>query len=172
MNEVINNILTRRSIRDFTEQSLTKAEILPLLEVARYAPSGMNLQTAKYTAVLNKEIIKELADAIGAVLSRENYRFYGATALIITSNERDSKWNREDNACAMQNIMLAAHSVGIGSVWINQLLTICDEPIIRNILNKLEIPENHVVYGVAALGYSACEPKGQIAKKNNCHIVE
>ena len=53
----------------------------------------------------------------------------------------------------MENIFLAAHSLGIGSVWINQLQGICDDPKVRQILSILEIPADHVVYGMAALGY-------------------
>jgi nitroreductase len=78
---------------------------------------------------------------------------YNPTAIIIPSNERDSVWGRDDNACALQNIFLAAKSYNVGSVWINQLNNICDEPKIREILNEIEIPENHIVYGLAALGY-------------------
>lgn len=54
----------------------------------------------------------------------------------------------------MENIFLAAHSLGIGSVWINQLQGICDEPSIREILNDFGIPADHIVYGMAALGYA------------------
>ncbi|MBP3581557.1 MAG: NAD(P)H nitroreductase, partial [Clostridia bacterium] len=45
-------------------------------------------------------------------------------------------------------------SYGVGSVWINQLTNICDESEIREILNKFGVPENHIVYGLAALGYA------------------
>ena len=51
--------------------------------------------------------------------------------------------------------LLAAHSFGIGSVWINQLRTLCDDPEVRALLDEFEIPSDHVVYGMAALGYPA-----------------
>ena len=63
-----------------------------------------------------------------------------------------------DCACAMQNIFLAAKSLGIGSCWINQLGQTCDDPDVRAFLTKLGIPENHRVYGCAALGYAAAAP--------------
>ena len=50
-------------------------------------------------------------------------------------------------------LFLAAHSLGIGSVWINQLQDVCDVPAIRQVLDELGIPADHVVYGMAALGY-------------------
>ena len=60
----------------------------------------------------------------------------------------------EDNACALENIFLAAHSFCIGSVWINQLRDICEEEEVRDILTDWGIPENHQVFGMAALGLS------------------
>ncbi len=172
MNEVIENILTRRSIRDFSQKQPTAQEMEVLLNAAIYAPSGANRQTWKFTAILNADIIQELANAIGTIWERENYNFYGAPALIITSNEADSKWGRCDNACAMQNIGLAAHSMGIGTVWINQFFDHSYEPQLRAILTKLGIPQNHVVYGVAAVGYSKSEPKGKVDKVGEYTIVE
>lgn len=59
-----------------------------------------------------------------------------------------------DCACALQNIFLAAKSLGIGSCWINQLGQTCDDPDVRAFLTQLGIPENHRVYGCAALGYA------------------
>ena len=59
----------------------------------------------------------------------------------------------EDNACALENIFLAAHSLNIGSVWINQLRKYNDDELLREYFRKLKIKDNHVVYGIAALGY-------------------
>ena len=69
-----------------------------------------------------------------------------------------------DCACAMQNIFLAAKSLGIGSCWINQLGQTCDDPDVRAFLMKLGVPENHRVYGCAALGYA---PEGAPMKDKN-----
>ena len=84
------------------------------------------------------------------------------------SNLRDSIWGKEDDACALENIFLAAHSYGVGSVWINQLQNICDTPAIRDILNDFGVPADHVVYGMAALGYpdpdTEIQPKERIGK--------
>lgn len=172
MNEVINNILTRRSIRDFSDEPVSKDNLEILIETAIYAPSGQNRQTWKFFAVTNKEIIDNLALTIGEVLGRQNYHFFNAQALIIPSNEIGSRLGRDDNACALQNIFLAGHSLNIGSVWINQLLDICDDPKIRPILDQIGIPENHEVYGFAALGYSKSEPSGKTEKRGTFTIVE
>ena len=153
MNETMKTILERRSVRNFTSEPISDKILNDLVNAALHAPSGMCRKTWKFTVITNLEIIKKLAETIKKVLNREVYDMYSPVAIIIPSNERDSAWGKEDNACALQNIFLAAHSYGVGSVWINQLSNICDEPEIRNILNELEIPNNHVVYGLAALGY-------------------
>ena len=70
----------------------------------------------------------------------------------------------EDNACALENMFLAAHSFGIGSVWINQMRDICDEPEVREMLRSWEIPDSHRVFGMAALGYAAASEKKRSEK--------
>lgn len=62
-----------------------------------------------------------------------------------------------DCACALENIFLAAKSLGIGSCWINQLGQTCDDPDVRAFLTKLGVPESHKVYGCAALGYAPAD---------------
>ena len=80
---------------------------------------------------------------------------------------------KRTNACAMENIFLAAHSLGIGSVWINQLQGICDEPSIREILNDFGIPADHIVYGMAALGYADdVKAEKKADRKSSCSGID
>ena len=154
MNETMKTILNRRSVRSFSSEPISEEILKDLVNAAMHAPSGMCRKTWKFTVVTNKKIIENLSGVIAKVLNRPGYDMYNPVAIIIPSNQRDSKYGREDNACALQNIFLAAESYDIGSVWINQLTEICDEPEIRTILNELEIPEDHIVYGLAALGFA------------------
>jgi len=158
VNPVIENLLTRRSIRSFSQKKISRQDLELILKTGIYAPSGMNRQTIRLTAVTDPEKIKKLAQITGEKLKRKDYGFYNANVIIIPSNERGSYWGIEDNACSLENIFLAAHSLGIGSVWINQLREICDEPEIRQLLREWQIPDEHVVYGMAALGYADSKP--------------
>ena len=169
MNETMNVILSRRSTRKFTAEPISDEIMQQLVEAALHAPSGMGQKTWKFIAITDKSAIHTLAAAIAAQLGREGYNMYDPTALIIPTNRRDSRFGREDNACALQNIFLAAESFGVGSVWINQLQGICDEPGIRPVLRKLGVPDDHVVFGMAALGYPA---EGSVKPYRACGEVQ
>ena len=170
MNPVMDAILTRRSVRSFTGERISRPTLEQLVEAARYAPSGMNKQLWKFTVVQDPALLQRLAGVIARELGRdEDYNFYGANALILASNDRDNPHGVEDCACALENIFLAAHSMGVGSVWINQLKGICDVPAVRQVLDQLHLPQNHVVLGMAALGYPA-GPAPKAVKRS--HVAE
>ena len=154
MNETMQTIMNRRSVRAFTQEQIPEEILKDLVEAALHAPSGMGKKTWQFTVVENREKIDRFATAVKEVCKRDSYDMYRPAALIIPSNQRDSIFGKEDNACALQNIFLAATSYGIGSVWINQLQGNCDDPLIRPTLREWGIPDDHVVYGLAALGYA------------------
>jgi len=173
MNTIIENLLSRRSIRAFKKEDIPMAQLQEIARAGVYAPSAMNRQTWKFTVVTRQETISRLAGVIGAQLNRAGYDMYQPAALIIPSNDRATVWGREDNACALENIFLAAHSLGIGSVWINQLQGICDEPPVRAVLDEFQLPANHVVYGIAALGYAADgQENKEVVKTGEIHVIE
>ena len=153
MNEVIKNILGRRSVRKFTDREISKDDLEQIVTAGIHAPSGMNKQLWHFSVVKNKDLIDSLAKSIGEILDRDGYDFYRPTALILVSNDRDNPHGQDDGACALENIFLAAHSLGIGSVWINQFRGICDDKRLRPLLKQAKVPDNHIIYGVAALGY-------------------
>ena len=155
MNETLKTILSRRSIRSFADTPIPDDILKDLVDAAMHAPSAMCRKTWKFTVISNKKLINKIIEAIKIATGREEYNMYNPVTIIIPSNYRDSRFGRDDNACALQNIFLAAKSYDIGSVWINQLTDICDVPEVRAVLNELEIPEDHIIYGIAALGYKA-----------------
>lgn len=172
MNAVMECLLTRRSTRAFEQKEIPADVLEQILETAIYAPSGMGRQTWQFTAVTDRNKIQQLAAAVEKELGREGYNMYEPEVIIIPSNERDSRYGMEDNACALENIFLAAHSFGIGSVWINQIRDICDLPSVRSLLKEWGVPDNHVVYGIAALGYPAPAPAKEIHKTGKIVITK
>lgn len=169
MNPVINAILTRRSIRKFLAKPVPGELLDIILQAAYHAPSGHNMQTWRFTVLQNIEKISILKETIKKVAQEKKVNFYGfeqPPCLILISNDTRNPDGCQDASCAAQNIFLAAHSYGLGSVWLNALMTLCDEPEIRALLTSYGIPANHRVWCMAAVGYPAA-PGVTLAKKKD-----
>ena len=170
MNEVLNNIQARHSTRVYTDRQVSAENLNQILQAATYAPNGMHLETWHFTAIQNKEILCELNEAVKKAFAKSTEPrlqerghsttyccYYHAPTLVIVSNEPTQWWASMDCACALENIFLAARSLGIDSCWINQIGQTCDDPDVRTLLNRLGVPANHKVYGCAALGYAPAD---------------
>ena len=155
MNEIFENIITRRSVRAFNQEKKVEKNILEnIVTAGMFAPTARNRQLTQFTVVARGDLIQKLAKAVATALNiSEDYDFYKPTAIILTSCPSDSKFIKEDTSCALQNMFLYAHSVGIGSVWINQPVVCCNDPCVREVLTELGVPENHNLGGMMALGY-------------------
>ena len=172
--------------RAYTGQQVLEEDLQAILEAATYAPSGMHLETWHFTAIQNMDKLTELNERIkGAFAKSDDSRlqerghsktyccYYHAPTLVIVSNEPTQWWAGMDCACAIENMFLAAQSLGIGSCWINQLGTTCDDPEVREFITALGVPANHKVYGCVALGYpdSKIPMKEKKVKVNTITIV-
>lgn len=168
-NDVIRCLMERRSVRDFTDQPVPRALLEVILQTGIHAPSGHNMQTWQFTVLLQREKIQRLKQVIAPVAERRKVHFYGFNdppVIILVSNDRRNHDSIQDSSCAAENMMLAAHSLGLGSVWINALSSICDEPEIRELLDSYGIPARHTVIATLALGWPQ-EPGRLLAKKQN-----
>lgn len=173
MNQVYDNIITRRSTRSFTNQKISKEDLDLILKAGISAPSGMNRQSWQFTVIRKQEGIQKLASAVQKAADRSpEYNFYAPDVIVLVSNDRDNVNGLADAACAMQNMFLMAHSLGIGSCWINQLRLICDEPQIRELLDGYGIPANHIVWGIADFGYAAVPAKESKRNEEVIHFVD
>lgn len=168
-NQVMNTILERRSVRKFTDQAVGDEELHAICQAAAYAPSAMNRQAWHFTVVSNREKLLRLNAAVKTTMADSDverirarstdgtYNFYyNAPVLIIVSCSPDALYPREDTGCALENIFLAAASLNLGSCWINQLGNGASEaPVVRAVLDEMDVPKNNRVYGCAAIGYPA-----------------
>lgn len=169
VNPVITNILKRRSVRDFTNQPISKSKLERIVQAGIYAPTGHNLQTWKFTVIQDEEKILELRTTIENVAKKMELKLYGFNnprVLILISNDRRNENGIQDSACAAENMMLAATSYGIGTVWLNHLKKICDCVEIRTLLTSYGIPETHIVCSMVAMGYSDRKVKAPLRKQD------
>lgn len=192
MNPVIENILTRRSIRAYRPDQIPEKDLEVILQAGSYAPNANGLQNWKFTAIQNPQVIQKVNQAMrqallelpeGSELATKfesliekakdpNAEFlYGAPTYIIVSHLKDASNALADTALAIGTMMLAAHSLGIGSCWLNQLRGLTNEPAVRRLLNELGIPENHNVYGSVGMGYAAEPPQPPAPRKDVICII-
>lgn len=163
MTDALNNIMTRRCIRAFKPEQITEGELSVLLEAGLAAPTSRNRQNTIFT-VLQGDALKR----IDAVISRPEIPsfYYKAPTLIMVSAPEDHWLGDCDCAVALENMLLAAHAIGLGAVWINQVRREgAVEPEIRAYYDSLGLPSDHVAYGAVAVGYPAAGPRDKTIKR-------
>lgn len=169
MNEVIEMMKTRRSIRKFKPDALPDGIIEQIAEAGTYAATGKNLQSPTIIAVTNKQLrdrISEMNRKIGGW--QEGFDpFYGAPAMLIVLADKNVPTAVYDGSLVMGNLMLAAHSLGVGSIWIHRAKEEFESEEGKAILAELGITGNQVGIGHCALGYiDGEEPKAAPRKEN------
>lgn len=172
-------IKTRRSTRKFKQIPLEKEKLDQIIEAGRYAPSGGNNQTTHFLVVQNREVLAKLAElsckaframeetpgmyksmvkSIRMAKSDKPYIFhYDAPVLIITANIKSYGNNIADCSCALENMMIQANGMDLGSCWINQLKWLNEDPEILEYLRSLGLKEEERVYGALSVGYPDTE---------------
>lgn len=169
MNEVIEMMKTRRSIRKFKPDALPDEIIEQIAEAGTYAATGKNLQSPTIIAVTNKQLrdrISEMNRKIGGW--QEGFDpFYVAPAMLIVLADKNVPTAVYDGSLVMGNLMLAAHSLGVGSIWIHRAKEEFESEEGKAILAELGITGDQVGIGHCALGYiDGEEPKAAPRKEN------
>ena len=146
---------SRRSIKQFTDDKIPYEDLLEIAKAARATPTSVNLQSRKFTMVQNKSLIQELETALGQAIGQPGYDLYNANALLLISSRRGYTYNEIETGLAVQNPYLAATALGYGTTWTDQIRHLSDEKYFRAVLNKLEIPSNHILWTILPIGVPA-----------------
>lgn len=163
MNKTIENIISRRSVKKYTDQQVPIELVEEVVKAGMYAPSGMNKQSAKIIAVTNKEMRDRLSRInleiiMGKKLvtsSGHNDPFYGAPVVLVVLAKKEIGTNVYDGALVMENMMIAAQSLGLGSCWIHRAKETFESEEGKQILSELGIADEYVGIGNCILGYAA-----------------
>ena len=168
------NIITRRSTRKYLDKEVSQELLEKIIEIGRYAPSGGNSQSNHFLVIQNKQIIDHLVKMVERAFSQmeitENmyrslqnsinlskkgeYVFcYNAPVLIIAANKKGYGNNQADCALALENMMLEANELDLGSCYINQLKWLNENQKILSYLQSLGMNEDERVYGSLIVGY-------------------
>ncbi len=172
MKDIIEIIKTRRCVREYKDNDVSDADIEFLIDCGRYAPSGFNMQPWSFLVIKNKDVLhklsesgkksmipllepvktisKKASDFLVFLKTKGTSMFYGAPVLVIILGNKNSPTADVDCTLAAQNMMLAAHSKGIGSCWIGGLLpAITDEKLLK----ELGAPDGYKAVAPLIFGY-------------------
>jgi nitroreductase len=172
MNETITSILERRSIRKFKAEQITREQLELIVKAGVYAPSGRNRQPWHFSVLQGLEAIDRLTAEVKAATERMpnnpykdfvlsagyTVNYHAPTFIIVSGDPGLSTTVVQDCSLALGNMFLAAHSLGIGSCWINQICPLSEEPGFAQTLLKLGVPAGYHVYGCGAFGYPESRP--------------
>lgn len=163
MNRTIEDIISRRSVKKYTDQPVPHELIEQVVKAGMYAPSGMNKQSAKIIAVTNKEMRDRLSRINLEIIrgkhltpsSGDSDPFYGASVVLVVLARKDVGTNVYDGSLVMENLMIAANSLGLGSCWIHRAKETFETEEGKQILAELGIEDEYVGIGNCILGYAA-----------------
>lgn len=153
------DLLTRRSVRKYTDRPVEDEKLDKVLTAGLYAPTGMNNQAPILVAVRDKATRDKLSRMNAAVMGASGDPFYGAPCVIVVLSDPERMTWVEDGSLVLGNLMNAAHSLGLGSCWIHRAKECFDTPEGKALLRAWGVPENYRGVGNCILGYAAEEPE-------------
>ena len=169
-NQVVDCIMSRRSIRAYKSEQIKDEELQTILECGINAPSARNSQPWEVRVIhdkdaidnLNKEVIADMIEKRPEAKERfadENASvFFHAPTLLVVAYDTTQYWGQSDCGMLVQNILLAAESMNIGSCAVGCCRDYINSPKGADFVKSLNLPENYVVYLTVTLGYKDENP--------------
>lgn len=160
MNEVIENMTSRRSVRAYSSKPVDRALIDEIIEAGLYAPSAMNKQDTLIIAIEDKSVRDKISKMNAAIMGSDSDPFYNAPVILIVLYNKANRNGIYDGSLVLGNMMNAAHSLGLSSCWIHRAKEEFESDEGKALLKSLGIEGEWEGVGHMALGYSAsAEPK-------------
>ena len=180
--EAILAIVSRRSTRKYTDRIPEKDLIEKVINAGRHAPSGGNSQTTHFIVFTDKGMLKDLSDIVCAEFARMEitegmygslkasitaskkggYVFhYNAPVFIAVANKKGYGNAMADSACALENMMIAANAIDLGSCWINQLHWLDENERVHEFMLSHGLEADETITGGLILGY----PDGELNRE-------
>ena len=155
--EVQEALLRRRSIRKYKNKKISKKNIDKILKAAMYAPSAMNLQAWHFIVIDDRDI---LIETIKSISYAEMLKQSSAAILVCGDSliEKNESWLLQNCSASIQNILLSAYGLGIGSCWI--AIHGMDD-VYKNVKAQFKLPGNIVPVALISLGYPDEEVKAE-----------
>ena len=171
MNETLKVLESRRSCRNFKSEPVENEKLETIIKAGTYAPTGMGKQSPIIIAVTNKKLRDKIAEEnrkIGGWNEGVD-PFYGAPAILIVLADKSMSTYKYDGSLVMGNLMNAAESLGVNSIWIHRAKEEFESDFGKKILKDLGIEGDYEGIGHCAIGYAA-EPLPQAAERKNDYV--
>ncbi len=170
-NEVLKTVKSRRSVRSYKTDAVPEEMLDAILEAGTYAPTGGGRQSPTVIAVKSAEYRKRISELNAEVMGSDKDPYYGAPVIILVLADGNANTFVEDGSCVLENMMLAAASLGLGSVWVHREREIFDSEKGKKLLAEWKLPETLRGVGSIALGYSSA-PVGKAADRKDNYIIK
>lgn len=170
-NETLNVIKSRRSTRAYKTDPVPEKLLDAVLEAGTFAPSGMNKQSPTIVAVTGDRYHREIAALNAAVMGVTSDPYYGAPVVVLVLADSNAGTWVEDGSCVLENMMLAAESLGLATVWVHREREIFDSERGKQLLREWGLSETLRGVGSIALGYAATPAKPAAPRKDG-YIVK
>lgn len=155
MNEIIEAMKTRRSVRKYLQKAVPQELIDQVVEAGTYAASGKGMQPWLVVEVKDPAVRERLRRANARIMgaAEDSDPFYGAPVCLIVLGERSNPNHVYDATLMLGNMMLAAHALGLGSCWINRAREEFDTPEWQEWLRSIGVEGDYEGIGHLILGY-------------------
>ena len=154
-NDFLELIRTRRSCRKYTALQVADADLQRVVEAGLYAPTGHGLQETVIVAVQNSGLKERLSAMNAAVMGVSSDPYYHAPTIVLVFAPADNANAFQDGSCALENMMLAAHALGLASCWINREREMFSTSEGKELMHEMGLPDGMTGIGALALGYAA-----------------
>lgn len=173
MNDVLETIKSRRSIRKYKSDMVPQDKLEKIIEAGTYAATGMGKQSPIIVAVTNKELRDKLSAMNAKIMGVNSDPFYGAPVVLIVLADKNRPTYVYDGSLVMGNLMNAASSLGIGSCWIHRAKEVFASEDGKALLKKWGVEGDYEGIGHCVLGYPAADvPKAKPRKENYVYYVD
>lgn len=190
--EVLECIKTRRSNRAFLPNEVEADKLDLILEAGRFAPSGGNNQSSHLVVIKNKSMLNELAELVKTEFSKMevyegmyssiknsitrskngSYVFhYNPPVLVVVTNKKGYGNAMADSSCVLENMMLMANELNLGTCWINQLHWLDENQAVREYLKAAGITDEETICGALSIGYCENLIQNVMPRKGNLVTV-
>ncbi len=173
MNQTLQTILSRKSVKKFKSDSVDKQLIEQIVRAGMQAPTGLNKQSPIILAITNKEVRDKLSriNAGNDPFLRPD-PFYGAPVVLVVLADKSVPTHVYDGTLVMGNMLLAAHSLGLGACWIHRAKETFETPEGKQILRDLGVEGEYEGIGNCIVGYADMTPAEKPRKENWVYYIE